>query len=103
VESVTAGSCAEKAGVQVGDIIIRFNGVDVENNAGLLSELKKVQAGDTVNMTLFRAGAEVEVSVTLDERPEQSVLDQQLEELQKQEPETKEYFYQFPEGFGFGG
>jgi len=103
VESVTTGSCAEKAGIKVGDIIIRFNGVDVENNAGLLSELKKVQAGDTVNMTLFRAGAELEVSVTLDERPEQSVLDQQLEEFQKQEPETKEYFYQFPEGFGFGG
>jgi len=101
VESVSPGSCAEKGGIKVGDIIIRFNGTDVENNAALLSALKKVQAGDTVNMTLFRAGAEVEVTVVLDERPSQEELDAMTAEQEKKQEE--EYYYQYPYGFGFGG
>ena len=99
VESVTEGSCAAKAGIQVGDIIIRFNGEDVENNSALLAALKRVQAGDTVNLTLFRAGAELEVTVTLDERPSQDVLDAILAGEQAQQ-EQEEYYYQFPDGFG---
>ena len=99
VEDVTEGSCAAKAGIQVGDIIIRFNGEDVENNSALLAALKRVQAGDTVNLTLFRAGAELEVTVTLDERPSQDVLDEILAGEQSQQ-EREEYYYQFPDGFG---
>ncbi len=107
VAAVNPGSCAEKAGITVGDIILRFNGIDVENNTALLSALKKVQAGDTVNVTLFRAGADLEVSVTLDERPEESVLEQQVQEYENQKkPETYQgesgdYYYQFPDGFDF--
>lgn len=100
VESVNPGSCAEKAGIQVGDIVVKFNGQKVENNPTLMSALKKTKAGDVVNMTLFRAGAEVEVSVTLDERPSEETLNQQLqEEQQKQAEQKEEYYYQFPDGF----
>ena len=100
VESVNPGSCAEKAGIQVGDIVVKFNGQEVENNPALMSALKKTKAGDVVNMTLFRAGAEVEVSVTLDERPSEETLNQQLqEEQQKQAEQKEEYYYQFPDGF----
>ena len=100
VESVNPGSCAEKAGIKVGDIVVKFNGVEVENNPSLLSALKKCKAGDVVNVTLFRAGSEVEVTVTLDERPSQEQLDQELQEQQAQkEQEQEEYFYEFPDGF----
>ena len=98
VESVNPGSCAEKAGIRAGDIIIRFDGIDVENNPALLSELKKAQAGDTVNITLFRAGAEVEVTVVLDEKPSQEELDAMVQEQEQQNQE--EYYYQYPFGFG---
>lgn len=100
VESVSPGSCAEKAGIQVGDIVIRFNGEDVENNAALIAALKRVQAGDTVNATLFRLGGEVEVTVTLDEKPSQEVIDAMLKEEQSEQQSTEEYYYRFPEGFG---
>lgn len=105
VEDIVSGGCAEKAGIQVGDIIVCFNGEDVENNAGLLSALKRVKAGDSVEVTLFRAGAEVNVTVVLDEKPSQDVLDAQVsqyQQQQQQEQESEEYYYQFPEGFGFG-
>lgn len=101
VEEVVAGGCAEKAGIQVGDIIVRFNGEEVENNAGLLSALKKVRAGDAVEIALFRAGAEVEVTVVLDEKPNQEVLDAQVAQYQKKQQEQPEdYYYQYPDGFG---
>ena len=100
VESVSPGSCAEKAGIQVGDIVIRFNGEDVENNAALIAALKRVQAGDTVNATLFRLGGEVEVTVTLDEKPSQEVIDAMLKEEQSEQQSTEEYYYRYPEGFG---
>lgn len=100
VESVSPGSCAEKAGIQVGDIVIRFNGEDVENNAALIAALKRVQAGDTVNATLFRLGGEVEVTITLDEKPSQEVIDAMLKEEQSEQQSTEEYYYRYPEGFG---
>ena len=72
--------------------------MDVENNPALLSELKKAQAGDTVNITLFRAGAEVEVTVVLDEKPSQDELEAAVQQEQQQQQE--EYYYQYPFGFG---
>src|SRR5699024_10809872 len=59
VEEVVEGSCAEKAGVQVCDIIIRFNGVDVETYNDLSGQLKKLEAGDTVEMVVYRNGEEI--------------------------------------------
>ncbi len=107
VESVNEGSCAEAAGMQVGDIIFQFNGVDVADNTDLLSQLRKVKAGDTVAVKVYRAGAEVELSVTLDERP-QVVEEPEQPAAQQPEPQPNEgydfgYGYpQFPFGYGFG-
>ena len=53
---------------------------------------------DTVNITLFRAGAEVEVTVVLDEKPSQDELEAAVQQEQQQQQE--EYYYQYPFGFG---
>ena len=118
VESVNEGSCAEKAGIQTGDIIIRFNGIETATHPELLAALRKVQAGDTVDLTVFRAGAEVELAVTLDEKPRQEEVDAMTDEQQQkqeqqpnvetqpvpvpdgQDPGT--FYYQFPDIFDFG-
>ena len=97
VEEVTEGSCAEKAGVQVGDIIISFNGVDVANYSELANQLKKVNAGDTVEMVVYRSGEEVTLSVTLDEKPQTTETDSQQSETQ-QRPEG--YIEELPDDFG---
>ena len=69
IQSVEAGGCAEKAGLQQGDIIIGFNGSEIASYTDLVAALNKLKAGDTATITVFRAGAEVETSITLDERP----------------------------------
>ena len=69
VAEVVPGSCAEKSGVQVGDIIVALDDKKIESHTALAAALKKVKAGDTVELTLFRAGAELKVTVILDEKP----------------------------------
>ena len=69
VQEVTPGYCAEEAGLQAGDIIIGLGEHEVENISDLTRALRKFKAGDTTTITVFRSGAEVELSITLDEKP----------------------------------
>ena len=70
VQSVVAGSCAEKAGIVPKDIIISVGEYSVEGNTTLQNALRKFKAGDTTTITVFRAGTELELTITFDERPQ---------------------------------
>lgn len=65
VTQVNPGSCAEQAGVQVGDKITHFNGVEVWCNAQLNFQKEKYKIGDTVTITVERNGESIELTVTL--------------------------------------
>jgi serine protease Do len=72
VETVVPNSSADKAGVQRGDVITQFDGQKVAADTGELSKFiagKKV--GDSVKLTLYRAGKTVEVTAVLDPAPSQ--------------------------------
>ena len=97
VEEVVEGSCAEKAGVQVGDIIIRFNGVDVETYNDLSGQLKKLEAGDTVEMVVYRKGEEITLTVTLDEKPQ--TTEETTEDAQTQDPNQGSQMPSMPDNF----
>ena len=70
VQSVVEGGCAEAAGIQPKDIIIKVGGYAVEGNSTLQTALRKFKAGDTTTITVYRAGAELELTITFDERPQ---------------------------------
>ena len=70
VRSVEPGSCAETAGIQPKDIIIAVGEYTVEGNSTLQSALRKFKAGDSTTVTVYRAGAELELPITFDERPQ---------------------------------
>ena len=92
VQSVVSGSCAEKAGVEVKDIILSFNGKSVKSYTQLMSALNKCSAGDEVTLHLYRAGAELDVTLTLDERPEESAV-RQVEQGEIDNTEEYGYYY----------
>ena len=69
VSLVEPDHCAAKAGIQVGDIITAMAGQDVSGNSDLLTILRKFKPGDTTTITVFRAGQEHELTITLDEKP----------------------------------
>ena len=69
VNEVVEGFCAHKAGLQAKDIITDVGGHAVGNVNDLSRALRNFTAGDTVEITVFRAGGELKLSVTLDEKP----------------------------------
>ena len=52
--AVEAGSPAEKAGIQPGDILVELNGEVISSTEALMNGLEAFQEGDTVKVTLWR-------------------------------------------------
>ena len=64
-----AGSPAEKAGLQVGDIITSVDGHRVDAGAGLDDVLSLYKPGDTLMLEVLRGGQTLSIQVTLGTRP----------------------------------
>ena len=84
VRDVMPGSCAEKSGIRSQDIIINIAGNEITNLNSLSRALNKCKAGQEVIVTVYRSGREVNLTVVLDERPQE-------EEPQATEPTTQPY------------
>ena len=65
VGGVQNGSDAEAAGLQQGDIIIKFDGTKVKNSAHLKFLLYKHSIGDSVKISIIRDGKEKELTLKL--------------------------------------
>ena len=72
VYSVVEGGSADRAGVQSKDIIIDLGGHTVTNVTTLTRALRNFKAGDTTTITVVRSGAQLELSITLDEKPRET-------------------------------
>ncbi len=69
VNSVEENGAAAKAGIQAKDIIINLGGHEVTSMATLTRALRKLEPGQTTTVTVFRSGAEVNLEITLAEKP----------------------------------
>lgn len=65
VRSVEADAPAEKAGIQPGDIITKFNGKNIERTSDLPRLVGETRPGTSVSMTLLRNGSSKNVSVVV--------------------------------------
>ncbi|WP_334186354.1 Do family serine endopeptidase [Noviherbaspirillum sp.] len=65
VSRVTPGSAAQKAGLQAGDVILKYNGTEIVRSADLTARVGSAQPGDKVNLTVWRAGKPKELMATL--------------------------------------
>ena len=73
VDSVEKGYCAERAGIRNMDIIVNVGGYDVSSVSELSRVLRKFEPGETTTITVFRGGAEVNLTITFDEAKPDSV------------------------------
>jgi serine protease Do len=62
---VEAGGPAEKGGIKVGDIILKFNGQPIETTRDLPRLVGASKIGTQASVTVWRRGAQVEVPVTI--------------------------------------
>jgi serine protease Do len=67
VSSVEPGGPAERAGVQIGDVIVRFDGKPVPGSTALPRIVAERRPGANVTMTVMRAGKPLELRVTVGE------------------------------------
>jgi S1-C subfamily serine protease len=65
VLGVDPGSPAAAAGVQPGDVIVRFNDTPIANVADVLGALRTTKPGDQVVLTIVRHGDQPQLKVTV--------------------------------------
>lgn len=67
IRYIEPGSCAETAGLMLGDVIYRFGDLDVYTRDDLQAAIRSYHAGDTVELGIFRNQKHLTIMVTLDE------------------------------------
>jgi len=72
VANVIAGGPAEKAGIQVNDVIVSLNGTTIKDYEGLQDFLQTRKVGETITVEIIRNGNTLSIPVTLAEKPQNS-------------------------------
>ncbi len=70
IANVVEGSPAEKAGLKLGDRVLKFEGKDAGNSTKLREMIRAIRPQQQVKLTVRRDGKEVEVKATLAAAPE---------------------------------
>ena len=70
VAEVTPDSAAEKAGIAIGDVIVRINDRDVDTGRTLARIVGALNPGETVEVELYREGRRQTIDVELGQRVE---------------------------------
>lgn len=65
VAHVVVGSPAEKAGVKVGDIVLKFNNEEVTNFASLTAKVRERQPGERIKILVKRGEEQLELAVII--------------------------------------
>lgn len=73
VQSVNPGSCAEAAGLKQNDIITALDDTEVSSIEALRAAKNRYKAGQTAQLTVFRSGEELTLSITFDEQENNTV------------------------------
>ena len=69
VKTLEDFGAAEKAGIKVGDAIVKVDGKEIENMDELNEIKNKKEIGDTITLTVWRNGNTQDIKVTLQEQP----------------------------------
>lgn len=68
VSSIDEFSQAEKAGMKIGDIIVKCDGKLIKTKEELISMKEGKEAGDTMNLEVVRGKKNISISVILEEK-----------------------------------
>ena len=103
VSYVADGSCAQKAGLQVNDVITAIDDTTIDSPSALTAALSTgYKAGDTATLTVIRNQQEVKLTITFDEKNAQTEANNQLQQsgnTQSQQQQGQSGYSQWP----FGG
>jgi len=84
VREPTEGGPAGAAGIESGDVILEVNGEEIEDALDLSRTIAGIEPGSDVDLSVWRDGEEMSMSVTLD------TLDETAPQAQQEEPTPPE-------------
>ena len=99
VQSVTADSPAEEAGLQINDIITKVNDTEITTSNDLVKLVRAANPGDVLTVTVYRQGETLELTVTVG-RQVQSANEPTATESSSQSSQGYSGFGRFP-GWGY--
>ena len=97
VKAVSEDSPAEKAGLQVNDIITAVNGKELSGRTGLSEAVSAASVGDTLTLTVYRQGNTISVDVTVGEQIQSALANEDNRQSSQQCG-----YGSLPGFFGFG-
>ena len=100
VKAISEDSPAEKAGLQINDIITAANGTTIESSDDLVRLVGDLYDGAELQLTVYRQGETVELTVIVGEKI-QSALGSEDDQAQVQQQSSQRQF-SFPGFFNFG-
>ncbi|MBX9791279.1 MAG: trypsin-like peptidase domain-containing protein [Pirellulales bacterium] len=68
INGITAGSPAEKGGLRVGDVVLRFNNLPVDDDSHLINLVALADVTGTTPVVVFRGGQEETLNIQLVDR-----------------------------------
>ncbi len=68
VSAITPGSPADKADIEIGDIVLEFNGMQIMNDSHLVTEVSMTPIGKDVPMKIYREGEILTISIAVENR-----------------------------------
>ncbi len=100
VSYVADGSCAQKAGLQVNDVITAIDDTAIDSPSALTAALSTgYKAGDTATLTVIRSQKELKLTITFDEKNAQTEANNPQQTQQSQQQQGQSGYSQWP----FGG
>ena len=109
VMAILEGSCAQKAGLQVGDIITKVDGTAITSVTALQDAVKTHRAGEKVTFTVHRNGETLDLLLTLDESNQErtqamnTLADEyKKSQQQQQQQQGSSYYPDYGYGWPFG-
>ncbi|MCB2066838.1 MAG: Do family serine endopeptidase [Erythrobacter sp.] len=100
VQGVQPGEAAERAGLEVGDVVVTVNGEEVTPENTLSRIVANIRPGTSVPITYIRDGRRRQVNVTVGRRPSDEELRQQQLFQQDQGEDQQDQADQGPKGSG---
>jgi len=85
IAAVTEDGPADKAGLQANDIVTAVNGEAITDSDGLSDAVAAASKGDKLELTVYRAGDKLTITVTVDEKAQDAFGSETEQESQSQQ------------------
>lgn len=95
VRNIIAGSPAAKSGLKVGDVILSIDGVEMTDSNRLIQHVARKMPHDTLKVQVLRNSKNMNIDITLAERPTQTEVVPPQMPMSNDDPEL---YLESPEG-----